>query len=155
MIIQVVCVHAKIESVDTVDGVLVILELVVANHDVVAIRNIQSGLGILGYDGIGHPRVFVAIVEMNSVVPIMVHRKPLNENLLNSLSVNANPAFRVTDDAEVAELQALDSFLGIDLVSIRTYMQGRLSMIVFIEVIGGPSPSIRIFSRLGIRGSLN
>ena len=87
-----------------------------------AIRNIQSGLGIVGDDGIGHSRVFVAIVEMNSVVPMMVHRKPVNENLLNSLSVNANPALRVTADAEVAELHALDSFLGIDLVSIRTYM---------------------------------
>ena len=122
MIIQVVCVHAKIETVDTADGVLVFLELVVANHDVVAIRNIQSGLGIVGDDGIGHPWVFVAIVEMNSVVPMMVHRKPVNENLLSSLSVNANPALRVTADAEVAELHALDSFLGIDLVSIRTYM---------------------------------
>lgn len=86
-----------------------------------AIRNIQSGLGIVGDDGIGHSRVFVAIVEMNSVVPMMVHRKPVIENLLNSLSVNANPALRVIADTEVAELHALDSFLGIDLVSIWTY----------------------------------
>jgi hypothetical protein len=43
------------------------------------------------------------------------------ENLLNSLSVNANPALRVIADTEVAELHALDSFLGIDLVSIWTY----------------------------------
>ena len=85
MIIQVVCVHAKIATVGTADGVLVFLELIVANHDVVAIRNIQSGLGIVGDDGIGYSRVFVAIVEMNSVVPMMVHRKPVIKNLLRSL----------------------------------------------------------------------
>ena len=77
---------------------------------------------------------------MNSVVPVMVHRKPVIKNLLNSLSVNANPALRVIADTEVAELHALDSFLGIDLVSIWTYTKGRLAMIVFIEVSGRPSP---------------
>ena len=104
-----------------------------------AIRNIQSGLGIVGDDGIGHQRVLVAIVEMNFVVPMMVHLKPVNENLLNSLSVNANHAFRITAYAEVAELHEPDPLLGIDLVSIRPYEQGGFAHIIFIDDVSGGS----------------
>src|SRR5690554_455313 len=91
MIIQVVARHGQIKSVNTMQGILILLKLVGVHYDIMSPQNIKSDILVVGNLILGNSGVFDAMIQTDPILTVLAHRHRGDEYFIDIPCQNSMP----------------------------------------------------------------
>lgn len=138
VVVDVVAVHAQVEGIRAAQGVLVFLKVVRVHHDVVAVKDIDAALFIVGQNAVGDARVLEAAFQVHTVTAVMVDRHAFEVNLLDALGEDAVAALFTATDAQISQLHTPEAGFFVLVEIRRAENEGwGAGLVLVLDVRGG------------------
>lgn len=137
VVINVVAVHAEVEGIGAMQGVLVFLEVIRVHHDVMAVEDLDAALFVVGQDAVGNPRVLKAAFQVDAVAAVVIDGHAFEVNFLDALGEDAVPALFAAADAQIGQLDTPKAGIFVLVEIGRAEDKGRGTRLVLVNHMSG------------------